>query len=71
MDQSDQFQIHVFGDASMKGYGSSAYLCCWSNNGFESVLVRAVSRVVPLKRVTLPRVEMLGCVIASKLLVSV
>ena len=55
--------LHVFTDASLKAYGSAAYL----SNGEESSLVMAKTRVAPLKNLTLPQLELMAAVIGSRL----
>lgn len=48
--------LHVFADASMKAYGAVAYLC----NGAETLIVIAKTRVAPLKKLTLPQLELMA-----------
>ena len=62
-------ELHAYGDASLKGYGACVYLKnCVSDGQHESVLVKACARVAPLERKTLPRLELLGCLITAQLL---
>ncbi len=66
------FHLHVFGDASQKAYGACVYLSACSVDGTcTSSLVMARARVAPLKKVTLPRLELLGSLMAARLLVFV
>ena len=64
------FQLHAFGDASQSAYGACVYLhvqlidCSWL---FSLVIARA--KVAPLKRVSLPRMELLGALLAARLVV--
>ena len=55
--------LHVFVDASMKAYGAVAYL----NNEKDTSLVMAKTRVAPLKKLTLPQLELMAAVIGARL----
>jgi len=55
--------LHIFVDASIHSYGAVAYLC----NGNQSTLVMAKNRVAPLKKLTLPRLELMAAVVGSRL----
>ncbi|XP_053372742.1 uncharacterized protein LOC128546345 [Mercenaria mercenaria] len=55
--------LHIFVDASTLSYGATAYLCT-SN---QSTLVMAKTRVAPLKKLTLPRLELMAAVVGSRL----
>ncbi len=55
--------IHIFCDASLTSYGATAYIC----RGNQSTLIMAKSRVAPLKKLTLPRLELMAAVIGSRL----
>lgn len=66
---SGSLELHAFGDASLKGYGACVYLACTNASGeVKSVLVRSCARVAPLERKTLPRLELLGCLVTAQLL---
>jgi len=54
--------IYVFADASSKAYGAVAYL----HRGSEISLAMSKSRVAPLKSLTLPRLELMAAVSASR-----
>ena len=59
---------HVFADASPKGYGAVVYLRVARSDGSFSVsMVMSKARVAPLKRQSLPRLELLGCQLAAHL----
>lgn len=65
-------ELHAFGDASIKGYGACVYLRSRIATGeVKSVLVKSCARVAPLERKTLPRLELLGCLVTAQLLSSV
>ena len=61
-------ELHAFGDASPDGYGAAVYLRTPLPDGSFSVsLVLAKGRVAPVKRVSLPRLELLGGLLAARL----
>lgn len=68
LSQAICIQLHGFSDASMSGYAAVVYLRCQLSD--NSVIVRqlmAKTRVAPLKRVTLPRLELCGAHLLSQL----
>ena len=58
----------VFSDASKDAFGACAY-ARWqlSTGGFNTQFIAAKSRVAPLKKLTIPRLELQGAVLASRL----
>ena len=61
-------QLHHFSDASEMGYGAVTYLRSVNNNGDVACsFVLAKSRLTPLKRVTIPRLELAAATLAVKL----
>ncbi|XP_048253302.1 uncharacterized protein LOC125381119 [Haliotis rufescens] len=59
--------LHVFADASMKSYGAAAYLTCTTENETSTQLIMAKARVAPLHQTTIPRLELMAALIASRL----
>lgn len=55
--------LHVFTDSSLVAYASCAYIV----RGEQSSLVMSRNRVAPMKAITLPRMELMGAVLGSRL----
>ncbi|XP_066592054.1 uncharacterized protein [Prorops nasuta] len=67
-DNSREIQLHGFCDASGSAFGACIYVRCINDNGDVSVkLLCAKSRVAPLKPTTIPRLELSGALLLSKL----
>lgn len=60
-------EIHVFSDASQKSYGAAVYVRVRNRETVSVNLIASKSRVAPVKRVSLPRLELLGALIAARL----
>ena len=56
-------ELHLFCDASIKAYGTIAFL----RHKDKSTFVMARGRVAPLKTLTLPQLELLGALTAARL----
>ena len=57
--------LHVFCDASEKAYGCCAYIRINYGNVVHVSLAMGKSRVAPLKPMTIPKLELSACVVAS------
>ncbi|GFQ89225.1 integrase catalytic domain-containing protein [Trichonephila clavata] len=60
----DDVELHSFCDASKKAYGAAIYLRIKSRKEISVKLVTSKHRVGPLNCVTLPRLELLGALVA-------
>ena len=61
-------KFHVFSDASKGAYAAAAYLLCkYDNQDPSCYLVASKCRVAPIKAVTIPRLELMGVVLAARL----
>ncbi|XP_064633651.1 uncharacterized protein LOC135491609 [Lineus longissimus] len=61
-------ELHGFGDASEKAYGAAVYIRVVDQNGYTAArLVMSKSKVAPVKKVSLPRLELLAAVVNTRL----
>ena len=67
-DGGSQKELIVFADASEKAYGCCVYLKTTVNGQMFVNLVTSKTRVAPLKKTTLPRLELLAALLAARLL---
>ena len=63
--------IHGFCDASDQAYAAVIYLCIKSSKGTYLKLVTSKTRVAPLTRQTIPRLELLAALILARLITHV
>ena len=65
-------QLHTFSDASKDAYAAAAYLVCrYPSSKPTSRLIASKSRVAPLKAITIPRLELMGAVLSTRLSLSI
>ncbi len=62
-----KYQLHVFCDASTRGYGAIVYLRAKCKSVVSVQLVTARSRVAPVRQLTIPRLELMGAVLGYRL----
>ncbi|XP_053386622.1 uncharacterized protein LOC128550820 [Mercenaria mercenaria] len=61
-------ELHMFSDASEFAYGSSVYVNAYDANGRSKCsLIIGKSRLAPIKRISIPRLELAAAVVAVKL----
>ena len=64
--------LHTFSDASRDAYAAVSYLVSnYYDHKAASRLVASKTRVTPLKSVTIPRLELMGAVLATRLATSI
>jgi len=62
-------QLHGFSDASKAAYAGVIYLCLTDSNGqVHTSLVTSKTKVVPIKCLTLPQLELCGANLLVRLL---
>ncbi|XP_058817477.1 uncharacterized protein LOC131680783 [Topomyia yanbarensis] len=64
-------QLHIFTDASEAGYGCAAYFRAVNNGTVQCSLVMAKSKVAPLKKLSIPRMELQAAVLGARLMKTV
>lgn len=60
-------QLHIFCDASNLAYTAIAFLRVESTDNVSVQLVQAKARVSPIQKMTTPRLELMACVIGTRL----
>ncbi|KRY17347.1 hypothetical protein T12_7757, partial [Trichinella patagoniensis] len=69
LNQAKRIELHAFCDASERAYGAVVYLRVETAFGSTRVnLVAAKTRVSPVKRLSLPRLELMGALTAARLI---
>ncbi|OXA43068.1 Pro-Pol polyprotein [Folsomia candida] len=63
----DNLQLHTFCDASQNAYAAAVFIRVETEDEVFIQLLHAKSRVAPINKVTIPRLELLGCTIATRL----
>ncbi|GFT80377.1 uncharacterized protein NPIL_559911 [Nephila pilipes] len=64
---SSEVQIHTFSDASQRAYRAATFLRVKHKERISVDLVTSKSRVAPLKKLFLPRLELMGALLVARL----
>lgn len=65
--ENGEVQVHIFCDASSVAYGAVAYFRYFCENKIFTSFIMAKGRVAPLKKLTLPRLELMAAVLGARL----
>ncbi|GFX32204.1 integrase catalytic domain-containing protein [Trichonephila clavipes] len=63
----DGFTLHIFTDASAYAYATCAFLRCEFKGQVTVKLIAAKARLAPMKKSTIPRLELLGAALGARL----
>lgn len=66
-EESSNVQLHVFNDASQLAYATAVFLRVETNNEISIQLIQAKARIAPINKLTIPRLELMGCVLGARL----
>lgn len=64
--QKKDWCIHTFCDASQDAYATVIFLRCEDDDKISVQLLGAKSRIAPKKKLTIPRLELLACVLGAR-----
>lgn len=71
LNDNQEVQLHIFVDAGEQAYAAVAYLRTGCEGHFEVAVICAKSRVAPLKAMSIPRLELEGALLGTRLANSV
>ena len=65
-----QISVHGFCDSSEQAYCATVYVCTAASDGYASRLVSSKTKVAPIKEHSIPRLELLSCLLLVELMQS-
>lgn len=65
--ESSEIQLHIFSDASQLAYTAIVFVRVQTDEIVSVQLVQAKARIAPLNKCTIPRLELMGCVVGARL----
>ena len=65
------FELHGFCDASLQAYSAVIYVRTVKNDVITTNLLTAKSKIVPNRKLSVPKLELMSCLLLSRLIVSV
>ncbi|GBM83340.1 hypothetical protein AVEN_93617-1 [Araneus ventricosus] len=68
---SHEWELHCFNDSSQSVYGSVVYLKFSHLDETKTAFVISKSRVAPLKKLSLPRLELMAALLGARLIASI
>ena len=66
-----ELELHGFCDASIQAYSAAVYVRSSKNDNIVTNLLTAKSKIVPNRKLTVPKLELMSCLLLSRLIVSV
>ena len=66
-----ELQLHGFCNASIQAYSAAVYVRSLKNDSIVTNLLTAKSKIVPNRKLTVPKLELMSCLLLSRLIVSV
>nr|GBM70276.1 hypothetical protein AVEN_62568-1 [Araneus ventricosus] len=71
VETSHEWELHCFNDSSQSAYGSVVYLKFSYLDETKTAFVISKSRVAPLKKLSLPRLELMAALLGARLIASI
>ena len=66
-----ELELHGFCDASIQAYSAAVYVRSSKNDSIVTNLLTVKSKIVPNRNLAVPKLELMSCLLLSRLIVSV